>query len=77
MNANKFTLLPNIKTSSSVTVSCVWQKNMIYNKSGFAGDCKNNLIVRKIRCSGCWRWCDEIYGHVDHVTANSKADILL
>jgi hypothetical protein len=33
-----FTLLPNINASKRVTVNWVWQKNMMYNKSGFAGD---------------------------------------
>lgn len=38
-----FTLLPNMSASKSVTVSCVWQKNIMYNKSGLAGDWRNNL----------------------------------
>lgn len=37
------TLLPKMSASSSVTVSCVWQKKMIYSRSGLAGDCRNNL----------------------------------
>lgn len=41
------TLLPNIRHSSNVTVSWVWQKNMMYNKSGLAGDCRNNLQQRE------------------------------
>ncbi|KYN39869.1 hypothetical protein ALC56_05637 [Trachymyrmex septentrionalis] len=36
-----------MKQSSNVTVSWVWQKNMMYNKSGLAGDCRNNLQQRK------------------------------
>lgn len=30
-----------------MTVSWVWQKNMMYNKSGLAGDCRNNLQQRE------------------------------
>jgi hypothetical protein len=33
-----FTLLPNISTRRRVIVNWVWPKNMMYNKSGFAGD---------------------------------------
>ncbi|KYN12940.1 hypothetical protein ALC57_15005 [Trachymyrmex cornetzi] len=39
--------ISKIKQSSNVTVSWVWQKNMMYNKSGLAGDCRNNLQQRK------------------------------
>lgn len=42
-----FTLLPNIKASRSVTVSWVWQKNMMNSKSGLAGDWRNNLRRQK------------------------------
>ncbi|KYM97733.1 hypothetical protein ALC62_11594 [Cyphomyrmex costatus] len=39
--------IPKMEQSSNVTVSWVWQKNMMYNKSGLAGDCRNNLQQRK------------------------------
>ncbi|KYQ59948.1 hypothetical protein ALC60_01045 [Trachymyrmex zeteki] len=39
--------ISKMKQSSNVTVSWVWQKNMMYNKSGLAGDCRNNLQQRK------------------------------
>jgi len=37
------TLLPKIRARSRVTVSCVWQKKMMYSKSGLAGDCRKSL----------------------------------
>lgn len=36
-------MLPKISASRSVTVSWVWLKNMMYSRSGLAGDCRNNL----------------------------------
>jgi len=36
-------LLPKIRARSRVTVSCVWQKKMMYSKSGLAGDCRKSL----------------------------------
>lgn len=43
----KLTLLPKMRTSKSVVVSCVCENMMIYIKSGLAGDCRNNLKKEK------------------------------
>lgn len=37
------TLLAKIRHRRMVMVSWLWQKNMMYSKSGFAGCCKKNL----------------------------------
>lgn len=64
------TLLPKIKTNNSVTVNCVWQKNMMYNKSGFAGDCKNSLFC----CLLCLLLCPFC---VKHYAENHSPDMPL
>lgn len=43
-----FTLLPNISASRRVTVNWVWQKKMMYNKSGLAGDWRKSLKRAKM-----------------------------
>lgn len=48
-----FTLLPNISASKSVTVNWVWEKNMMYNKSGLAGDWRNNLREKRNKKAKC------------------------